>query len=618
MADICFSYTVTDEDLAEAVPRIVGQERALLALRTALLTDRSGYNIFISGDPGTGKLSSLRAEAASLPVSDDMIRDVVYLANPSNAMSPVTLALEKGHGKLLKELFSEMNEENRKTILEKASSLIPEAEGYLRLLGRFPFSEAYASVNLALDRSNETARPFIVESHPTFENLFGYRDMGEKYPHMQVKTGSYTAASGGFLVLTADEVLAQKGLWDAIKRHLDATAMAMTTPGVQGSLGKEERLRPEPVALATKVILLGNEDVYEELCEKDEAFLRLFKASPQFDSQMDADRNNILGTLGYIRSVEPDITKEAASELLRFSSRLCEDRGQLTTRLGLIGDLMSEARLAGNGHVTGSSVRTAISNRAYLTDILEERINQEIKDGELLVSTDGSRVGMINGLAVMDRGNSSFGTPAQISATVAPGSEGIVNIEHEAGLSGEIHDKGILILEGYLRKNYARSFPLSIYAGLCFEQNYSEVDGDSASSSELYALLSAIGDIPVRQDIAITGSVNQMGTLQPVSGINEKITGFWHTCKLCGLTGRQGVVIPKQNIRSLILPYEVEEAISKGEFHLWALSTIEEGMELLTGLPGSTRDRKGNFRPGSFNRMIEDSLRKLYESGKGS
>ena len=617
-SEIRFSYSVTDEDLARAEHRIVGQKRALMALRTGLLTDRTGYNIFISGEPGTGKLSSLRAEAAALDADDSVIRDVVYLANPSNPMSPVSLTLHKGHGKLLKRLFSEMNEENRLTVLDEASRMIPEASGYVSMLRRFQYSEAYSFVNLALDRSNETSRPFIVESHPTFENLFGYRDTSEKHPHMAVRIGSYTAASGGFLVLTADEVLAQKGLWDAIKRHLESTAMAMTTPGGQGWLGKEERLRPEPVALAAKVILLGSEDIYEELCEKDEAFLRLFKVAPQFDSQMDANAENILGTLGYIRSIEPDITKEAASELLRFSSRLCEDRGQLTTRLSLIGDLMSEARLAGNGHVTGASVRTAISNRAYLTDILEERINQEIKDGELLVSTDGSKVGMINGLAVMDRGTSSFGTPAQISATVAPGSEGIVNIEHEAGLSGEIHDKGILILEGYLRKNYARSFPLSIYAGLCFEQNYSEVDGDSASSSELYALLSAIGDIPVRQDIAITGSVNQMGTLQPVSGINEKITGFWHTCKLCGLTGRQGVVIPKQNIRSLILPYEVEESISVGEFHLWALSTIEEGMELLTGLPGSDRDRKGNFRPGTFNRMIEDSLRKLYESGKGS
>ncbi|MDD7535759.1 MAG: AAA family ATPase [Bullifex sp.] len=617
-AEICFSYKVTDEDLRNAEHRIVGQERALMALRTGLMTDRTGYNIFISGDPGTGKLSSLRAETAALEGDASRIRDVVYLANPTNPMSPVALTLDRGHGKMLKDLLAGMTAADSRDVLERAASMIPEAEGYLRVLQHFPFDEAYSFVNLALDRSNDTSRPFIVESHPTFENLFGYRDMGEKYPHMAVRTGSYTAASGGFLVLTADEVLAQKGLWDAIKRHLDSTAMAMTTPGVQGSLGKEERLRPEPVALATKVILLGNEDIYEKLCEKDEAFLRLFKAAPQFDSQMDADRNNILGTLGYIRSVEPDITPEAAEELLRFSSRLCEDRGQLTTRMGLIGDLMSEARLAGDGKVSAQSVRTAIDRRAYLTDILEERINQEIKDGELLVSTDGSRVGMINGLAVMDRGTSSFGTPAQISATVAPGSEGIVNIEHEAGLSGEIHDKGILILEGYLRKNYARTFPLSIYAGLCFEQNYSEVDGDSASSSELYALLSAIGELPVRQDIAITGSVNQMGTLQPVSGINEKITGFWHTCRLCGLTGRQGVVIPKQNIRSLILPYEVEEAVSRGDFHLWALSTIEEGMELLTGLPGSDRDRKGNFRPGSFNRIIEDSLRKLYESGKGS
>lgn len=228
------------------------------------------------------------------------------------------------------------------------------------------------------------------------------------------------------------------------------------------------------------------------------------------------------------------------------------------------------------------------------------------------------KTGVVNGLAVMDRGLASFGTPAVISATVAPGSEGIVNIEHEAGLSGEIHDKGLLILEGYLRKVYAMNFPLSIYAGICFEQNYSEIDGDSASSSELYALLSAIGEIPVRQDIAVTGSVNQMGLLQPVGGINEKITGFYHTCLTCTLTGRQGVIIPVQNIRNLILPEEVEDAIKKGLFHIYAVSDIEEGMEIMTGLPSGKRNAKGVFPPGSFNRLIEDRLKKLFEKGKSS
>jgi len=214
----------------------------------------------------------------------------------------------------------------------------------------------------------------------------------------------------------------------------------------------------------------------------------------------------------------------------------------------------------------------------------------------------------------MDRGSASFGTPTVISCTVAPGNEGIVNIEHEAGLSGEIHDKGLLILEGYLRKHYARTFPLSIYAGIAFEQSYAEVDGDSASSSELYALLSAIGELPVRQDIAVTGSVNQMGMIQPVGGINEKIEGFFHTCQATGLTGRQGVIIPFQNVRNLILGYEVLEAIKAKQFFIYPIKTIDEGMQLLTERPAGIRNAKGNYSAGNFNYDIEDRLRKMYQA----
>jgi predicted ATP-dependent protease len=230
----------------------------------------------------------------------------------------------------------------------------------------------------------------------------------------------------------------------------------------------------------------------------------------------------------------------------------------------------------------------------------------------MIISLSGTKVGVVNGLAVMDRGSASFGTPTVISCTASPGNEGIVNIEHEAGLSGEIHDKGLLILEGYLRKHYARTFPLSIYAGIAFEQSYAEVDGDSASSSELIALLSAIGELPVRQDIAVTGSVNQMGLIQPVGGINEKIEGFFRTCLATGLTGKQGVIIPKQNVRNLILPYEVLNAIKEKQFFIYPVSTIDEAMQLLTGRSVGVRNAKGNWSAGNFNFDIEDKLKRMY------
>ena len=292
----------------------------------------------------------------------------------------------------------------------------------------------------------------------------------------------------------------------------------------------------------------------------------------------------------------------------------------LTTQLSILGDLEKEAdiaaRLKNKNEIDGEAVKEAIEKRGELSSLTEDRINREIKDGEILISLEGMLVGTLNGLAVIDRGLASFGTPTVISATAAPGNEGIINIEHEAGLSGGIHDKGLLILEGYLRHRYARTFPLSLYAGICFEQNYGEVDGDSASSAELFALLSAIGEISLRQDIAVTGSVNQMGKLQPVGAINEKIEGFYNACKTSGLTGKQGVIIPMQNIQSLILPYEIEEKIGEGMFHIYAISSIDEGMELLSERKAGERGAKGLFPVGTINRAIEDGLKRLYASSQ--
>ena len=624
-ADVHFEYNLDDIPLNCTRGETIGQERALEALRIGLRNNRGGYNIFVSGDVGTGRLSAVRQEAEKLRDDVSYINDVAYGANPITPSEPICLVFKQGKGRELASTLEKLDENNYKEELIRLASKEENnaIKEYLLLISRYPYSPSFMTLNLVLDRTGEKKRPFIIDSHPSFTNLFGYYDKSVKTPHMGIRVGSYAKAAGGFLVLTAEELLSEKGLWDELKRHLDSTQMALTSSSVQGSIGKDEHIRPQSVPLQTKVILLGSEDIYDELAEKDEQFLRLFKSSPQFDYQMDVSEKTIEGTSAYLEELvlkeDRVLSKEALAELLRYSSWFCESREKLSTQLSLLGDLLTEAILSTNNkEITKEDIKRALKGRDYITGISEERINQEIKEGDLLINVFGSRIGVINGLAVMDRGLASFGTPAVISATVAPGSEGIVNIEHEAGLSGEIHDKGILILEGYLRKQYARSFPLSIYAGLCFEQNYSEVDGDSASSSELYALLSAIGELPVRQDIAITGSVNQMGLLQPVGGINEKITGFWKTCKSCGLTGTQGVVIPKQNIKSLILSNEVEEDIKEGRFHIWALSTIEEGMELLTGLKAGVRDRKGVFPLNSFNRIIEDRLKKLYESVKGS
>lgn len=616
--EISFSYDESVLSYKEASGGITGQNRAMEALRLALKTNRTGYNIFICGDFGTGRLTALREEVDSVITDASFIKDVIYTFNPSDATSPLSLVLEKGEAQTLSSLLSSLTESDYKEKIAKALETVSDrnAAEYLRKLLSCPFNERIRKPYLVLDRSTASQRPFILETHPSAENLFGYSSDDEIIP------GSYMKASGGFLVLFADEVLSIKGLWDELKRHMDATAMAVKGSYVQDSLSRDSRLRPQTIGLQTKVILLASDDLYEDLCQKDEDFLRLFKSSPQFDYRMKADKDGIAGTLSYLRQEAhrcgKEITDKALLALLRYSSWFAESRNHLTSQLSILGDIISEASVSAEESINDNDIRIAVKAREYATGLAEERINEEIASGELLVSVDGMKTGVVNGLAVMDRGLASFGTPAVISATVAPGSEGIVNIEHEAGLSGEIHDKGLLILEGYLRKVYAMNFPLSIYAGICFEQNYSEIDGDSASSSELYALLSAIGEIPVRQDIAVTGSVNQMGLLQPVGGINEKITGFYHTCLTCTLTGRQGVIIPVQNIRNLILPEEVEDAIKKGLFHIYAVSDIEEGMEIMTGLPSGKRNAKGVFPPGSFNRLIEDRLKKLFEKGKSS
>lgn len=630
---------------------VVGQPRALSALRMGMSVNTKGYNIYISGEDGTGRHSAVRQIAASLENDGSVALDLVYACNFDRNEAPFLIALPSPFGSLLSSHMERISRLAKDGMWDEAIALECELEDSLEGIGNPLLTTYFSQVRAALNRKNGDApsylvnmvhdgaadaglkevkakRPLVEEYHPTHANMFGQITKQNAPCHLSLSGGSILDAVGGFFVVRADKILSQSqgqhslwALWDSLKLFAESSSFTVSGDNSQDQLF----IRPIVSSLPVKIILVGSDALYDKLCETDDEFLRLFKVSAEFDFSMPANKDNIKGTIAYILDVIEKnnlrpINEDAICELLRYSSWYAEMRGELTTKLSFIGDLAFEANYMavrkGAPSIDESCVKEAMNARAFANGITEERINKEIQDGEMIISLSGTKVGVVNGLAVMDRGLASFGTPTVISVSVAPGSEGIVNIEHEAGLSGEIHDKGLLILEGYLRKQYARTFPLSIYAGICFEQSYAEVDGDSASSSELFALLSAIGELPVRQDIAVTGSVNQLGDIQPVGGINEKIEGFFSICEKMGLSGKQGVIIPRQNVKSLILPERIVKAIEERRFHIYPISSIDQGMEILTLRPSGERNIKGNFPPNTANRIIEDRLKKLYELSK--
>lgn len=606
-----------------------------------------GYNIYISGEDGTGRHSAVRQIAASLENDGSVALDLVYACNFDRNEAPFLLALPSPFGTKFSSSMDRISGFVGDERWDEASVVERELEDSLKGISNPLLPIFFSQVRAALIKKNNNAalyrvnmihdgsadagrmgRPLVEEYHPTHANMFGQITKQNAPCHLSLSGGSILDAVGGFFVVRADKILSQSqgqhslwSLWDSLKLFAESSSFTVSGDNSQDQLF----IRPIVSSLPVKIILVGSDALYDKLCETDDEFLRLFKVSAEFDFSMPANKDNIKGTITYILDVIEKnnlrpINEDAICELLRYSSWYAEMRGELTTKLSFIGDLAFEANYMavrkGTPSIDESCVKEAMNARDFANGITEERINKEIQDGEMIISLSGTKVGVVNGLAVMDRGLASFGTPTVISVSVAPGSEGIVNIEHEAGLSGEIHDKGLLILEGYLRKQYARTFPLSIYAGICFEQSYAEVDGDSASSSELFALLSAIGELPVRQDIAVTGSVNQLGDIQPVGGINEKIEGFFSICEKMGLSGKQGVIIPRQNVKSLILPERIVKAIEERRFHIYPISSIDQGMEILTLRPSGERNIKGNFPPNTANRIIEDRLKKLYELSK--
>lgn len=482
-------------------------------------------------------------------------------------------------------------------------------------------------VNILEDRSETRETPVVLETFPNYKNLFGtIENRAEaggdpRFSFMTIRSGSLVRADGGFLILQAEDLFKEEDLWHHVKRYLKTGRVEIQPE--QGPFGSQgPLLKPEPITVAPKLILVGTENLYDFLYNQDSDFQRFFKIPAEFDSEMPRNPEGISQYSRFIKNLIKkegllNITPDGLKGVILYGIKLSEQKDKLSTRFSDIKDLLIEAdywaRKGGKTSLGPEAIDTALDARRTLFDLPQEKLIEMIESGEMLLQVTGSSIGRVNGLAVQDRGYYSFGCPCLISARTAPGNQGIINIEREVGLSGEIHDKGVFILEGFLRSKYAQLFPLSVYASICFEQSYSEVDGDSASSSEVYALLSSLAEIPLRQDIAVTGSVNQTGEIQPVGGITEKVEGFYRICRKLNFTGLQGVIIPEQNIRNLILPKNIRNDISEGKFHIYPVRTIDEGMSILSGLPAGERTKKGVFSPGSFNFIIERKLKDMAD-----
>ncbi|MCR4424099.1 MAG: ATP-binding protein [candidate division WOR-3 bacterium] len=483
-------------------------------------------------------------------------------------------------------------------------------------------------VNVLVDNSGAKTAPVVFETNPTYRNLFGSiervwdRSGQWRTDFTHIKAGSLLRADGGFLVVNALDLLVEPGVWPNLKRTLRNRQLEIAAYDPFVSLFGTTALKPEPIPLDLKVIMIGDATVYALLAAYDEEFKKVFKVRADFDWVMDRDRSavqeyaQVIKTLCEKENLKP-FDKTGVAKVVEYGARLAGRQGKLSTRFNVIGDILKEANYwAGKAQakvVTAEFVQQAIEARRHRAKMIEDKLQESIRERVLFIDVKGSVLGQVNGLAVYEMVEHTFAIPVRITAKVGVGSAGVISVEREAELSGPIHDKGLYIIVGYLRNRYAADMPLVFSASITFEQSYGGIDGDSASSTELYALLSELAGLPLRQDLAVTGSVNQKGEVQPIGGVNEKIEGFFDVCRIKGITGTQGVLIPKANIGDLMLREDVVAAVKQGVFHIYAIETIDEGIELLTGVPAGRMDRKGEYPPDSVNGRVKKRLRELAE-----
>jgi lon-related putative ATP-dependent protease len=485
-------------------------------------------------------------------------------------------------------------------------------------------------VNLLVDNSDQRGAPVVMETNPNYVNLFGSIESTmtrvglSQTDFTMIKAGSFLKANGGYLVVNALDALVEPGVWAVLKRTLRNQIFEIQNY-LQMYLFSSARLKPEPIKADVKVVMIGDSYIYNLLYFQDEDFKKIFKIKAEFDSEMAKDVKSFTDYVRFIKKICDDdgllpLDKEGIGALIEYSTRIAGRQKKLSTRFHVIADVIRESSYWACRNkkeaVGREDIEKAINERFERVGLIENKIQEMIEEGTILIDTEGAVVGQVNGLSVYDMGQFMFGKPARITARTAMGRAGVINVEREADLSGPTHNKGVLILGGYLRGKYATKRPMSLTASLAFEQSYGGVDGDSASSTEVYAILSSLSGLALRQDLAVTGSLNQKGEIQPIGGVNEKIEGFFEVCRAKGLTGTQGVLIPHQNVQNLMLRADVVDAVKAGKFHVYPVRTIDEGIEILTGVEAGTADAKGDYPDGTVHSLVDRELQRLAKGLK--
>ena len=469
-----------------------------------------------------------------------------------------------------------------------------------------------------------------MDSNYSYHNIFGKLEYENYYgtlktDYTMLKPGLLQLANGGYIIFQAKDLLANGICYEALKKALRIKQLSIENNADQRSSMVMISLKPEPIPLDVKVIMVGNDSIYQSLLAMDSDFRKLFKVKVEFaeDAPLNEENMNKLAQFvhGFCEQEElPHLDKAAVAKVVEYASKISGDKEKISTRFTdisqVVGEAATWAQMDKKKIVTANYIDTALKERIERVKKYDAKYMEMIEENTLLIETSGSKIGQINGLTVMTIGDYTFGKPVKITANTYMGKNGIVNIEREVDLSGSSHSKGILILSGYLGEMFAQDFPLSLTASICFEQLYNGVDGDSASSTELYAILSSLSGIPINQSLAVTGSVNQKGEIQPIGGVNDKIEGFYQVCKMRGLDGTHGVIIPIQNVQNLSLSEEIVKAVKDKKFHIYAISSIEEGIEILTGVPAGKKDSYGRFPAGTVNALVYDKLKKFSKFSK--
>ena len=551
-------------------------------------------------------------------------------------MDEVTLFVVKDRIDLIKDEYKESKDilvyldEVQADILENVKDFIsnPEAKPPLEgimLQAAEPSFQRY-KINVLVDNKSLKGAPVIFETNPTYQNVFGQI---EKRAHMgtvttdftMVQAGSFLRANGGYMIMEIESVLMNPYVWEALKRALQNKLLSIED--IASGLGYgTSSLRPEPISLDVKVILLGSYHVFHMLQNYDLRFNKIFKVRADFDHEVEKNEDTIQKYARFIsRACKEEgllpLTPPGVAAIVEFGEKYISNKNKLSLRFGPIMGLLKEAdywaRKEKRRVVADKHVIQAFKEYRFRYNLYEEKIHESYVDDTIMIDVSGDVVGQVNALAVFQIGDISFGRPSRITAETYMGKQGIINIEREAKLSGKTHDKGVLILSGYLGRTFAQNYPISVSISITFEQSYSGIEGDSASSTELYAIISSLSGIPIHQGIAVTGSVNQKGQIQAIGGVNQKVEGFFDVCKSKGLTGKQGVLIPRTNVKSLMLKKDIVDAVKNGEFHIYQVSTVEEGIEILTGVAAGTPDEDGNFSEGTVYRKVQEKLKRYLE-----